>query len=892
MSWIKSAVNKAVEVGGNSNLTRTVRSYADTVVFQAGQVVVEGAKILQDRIVLSLSLSLSIYIYIYLLNLVFVFTMVTWLPVLGELAGSEHIVGVYARVEDLDQVMECSSFKQVGALLMALSFDPAKSILDILMEVSTSEYIIFLCAIVFLIAAARNLKSFKPAVKRLEEVSVSCRGVERVQLLRRWLVALKEVERITAGSADISGQNSEQLHTSDEAKDSPRKPTLVLYYDSDIGLEPMNFFDVFLHSQALEGMTLSMILEGPTEEEASLLLEIFGLCLTGGKEVLDATMSSIQNLAKAFSSYEEEVLVKREELLQYAQDAIAGLKLNADIARIDSEVSDIHKKLDALKSNKLRCEDGISSEEATVGSVEALKEASAQVSLCSRLEELLLKKKLLNNGDSPDLHAQKVDKLKVLAESLANSASKAEKRISDHRLHKEEALHFRVTKTGEVSQIEKGCFEVAESGSESRKGWLLVGFAGKRTATNGDGGELRWVCREVLAAVSGIRLFWGNFRGSSGVCREAKILLLGDVSVVGWFFRRSIFQELIAEIGVLEKQRDELEAELRKVTTSITAARARLHNAREEREQFDEASNQILEHLKTKEDELSRSTACYRAEADVCNAFVNFLEEIWVSQSKYTEQKEKLVNDELERNRDYFVKLAVRLLSAFKDELGSSITTFAELVKNLNSSRRSAACMDDENSQAVNPRIKLEGEYLDSEAKVIVIFSVVESIKKQFLPKNEEISRHDNQMVEELLNHLEKIKDEFESIERPELDIESPTRSATATSTGNSKSSPFSVPEEASTEEVESIQRPSSETRNPTKTAETPLKERAPETLERKLSESPKIMGVKTSDPGAKLLELKLELERESKEDSTEEIGGWEFDELEKDLETSDLPRK
>ncbi|KAG5550097.1 hypothetical protein RHGRI_015146 [Rhododendron griersonianum] len=810
--------------------------------------------------------------------------MVTWLPVLGEVVGSEHIVGVLARVEDLDQ-------------------------------------------------AARNLKSFKPAVKRLEEVSVSCRGVERVQLLRRWLVALKEVERITADSADISGKNSEQLHTSDEAKDSPRKPTLVLYYDSDIGLEPMNFFDVFLHSQALEGMTLSMILEGPTEEEASLLLEIFGLCLTGGKEVLDATISSIQNLSKAFSSYEEEVLVKREELLQYAQDAIAGLKLNADIASfvflnvvtlgyaitlsvefgsvetiltmqkqqhyaralIDSEVSDIHKKLDALKSNKLRCEDhGISSEEATVGSVEALKEASAQVSLCSRLEELLLKKKLLNNGDSPDLHAQKVDKLKVLAESLTNSASKAEKRISDHSVQSRwkhqfgvrldsqicEAVHdyikkkpftFALPKLAKLAKLRslkpsspalfgeifKGCFEVAESGSGSRKGWLWVGFAGKQTVANGTAGE--------GAVVSGDGFL-------------------------------PIFQELIAEIGVLEKQRDELEAELRKVTTSITAARARLHNAREEREQFDEASNQILEHLKTKEDELSRSTACYRAEADVCNAFVNFLEEIWVSQSKYTEQKEKLVNDELERNSDYFVKLAVRLLSAFKDELGSSITTFAELVKNLNSSRRSqlAACMDDENSQAVNPRIKLEEEYLDSEAKFYCLYLACVAFGSTFKEGNmiKIVIRHDNQMVEELLNHLEKTKDEFESIERPELDIESPTRSANATLIENSKSSPFSVPEEASAEEVESIQRPNSETQNPTKTLETPSKERAPEALERKLSESPKIMGVKTSDPGAKLLELKLELERESKEEPTEEIGGWEFDELEKDLETSDLPRK
>lgn len=51
MSWIRSAVNKAVEVGNKNNLTRTVKNYADTVVQQAGQAVAEGAKLLQDRIV-------------------------------------------------------------------------------------------------------------------------------------------------------------------------------------------------------------------------------------------------------------------------------------------------------------------------------------------------------------------------------------------------------------------------------------------------------------------------------------------------------------------------------------------------------------------------------------------------------------------------------------------------------------------------------------------------------------------------------------------------------------------------------------------------------------------------------------------------------------------------
>ncbi|KAM3688990.1 hypothetical protein ACJW31_09G012300 [Castanea mollissima] len=535
MSWIRTAVTKAVEAGGGNNLTRTVRNYADSVVYHAGNAVSEGAKIIQDRI------------------------------------------------------------------------------------------------------GPRNLKSFKHTLKQLEEVSVSCRGVERIQLLRRWLVALKEIERLSLSSNEHNEKNHEERLTFDDSKDSPRKPNMIYYVDSDMVGEPRNFRDVFLQSEALEGITLSMILEAPNEEEVPLLLEIYGLCLTGGKEVHNAIISSVCDLAKAFSGYQDEVLVKREELLQYAQGAVSGLKINADLERIDAEVSSLKEKLDLMKEShhSLIERSAKSHEEMTFSTVEAIKEEIAQVQLCSKLEALLLRKKSLSNGDSQELHSEKVDKLKILSESLANSTSKAEKRILDHRSHKEEALNFRVAKSNEVTQLEK---------------------------------------------------------------------------------------ELVVEIGELEKQKGELEAALKKVNSSLAAAHARLRNVREERENFDEASNEILVHLKTKEDELLRSISSCRVEGNVVDTWIHFLDNTWVLQTSCTEQREKQVNGELKRYGEYFVNLVIHLLSAYKEMLGPSITRTRKLVDSLSSSQGSEilASSADESSKITKTRKQLEEEYLEVEANFLL----------------------------------------------------------------------------------------------------------------------------------------------------------------------------
>ncbi|KAK8593329.1 hypothetical protein V6N13_043075 [Hibiscus sabdariffa] len=669
MSWLRNAVNKAVEAGNKNNLTRNIKNYADTVAHHAGQAVAEGAKIVQDRI------------------------------------------------------------------------------------------------------ASRNVKSVKKTVKRLEEAAISCRGPERVMLLRRWLIALKETEKLSGTSSEGSQKSLEQILSSEDAKENRKRTSMVLYYDSDIGGAPMDFREVFLYSQALEGLTVSMVIEAPTDEEISLLLVVFGLCLTGGKEVHNAIVSSIQDLANAFSSYQDEVLVKREDLLQFAQSAITGLKISADLVRMDNEVSDLKKKLDKM-SALLKLPKGghdNASETMTEVTIEDLKVALAEIRICSTLEGILLKKKLaVNNRDSPEIHAQKVDKLKVLSESLANSSAKAEKRISDHRLQKEEALTVRVVKTSEADEREK---------------------------------------------------------------------------------------EIVAEISELEKRRDQLEAELKQVHVSLVAANVRLHNVREERHHFYEANDHIVAHLKTKENELSKSVSACKVEAEVLHTWINFLEDTWHIQSSYVETKNKQVIEELEQHEDYFVNFAITLLSAYKKELGPFISRISKYVENLKKlSERSeiASSPRNDDSKELNPRKHLEEEYLDYEAKIITIFNVVDNLKEHFNAKHG-TSRKDDPKVKEIFDDIEKLRTEFETLERPSLEIETPT--------------------------VDSQDEKLQETLSPH-----PPHESAQ--LKPDIKETPEMQPV--LDTAAELAKLESEFGKVTQDYTSEEIGEWEFDELERELISGD----
>lgn len=441
--------------------------------------------------------------------------------------------------------------------------------------------------------------------------------------------------------------------------------------------------------------------------------------------------------------------------------------------RIDAEACSLMEKLDKMKAlhqlpNEAREK---SSEETTATTTKALEETLGQIELCSTLESLLLKKKSLSNGDSPELHAQKVHKLKILSESLLNSTAKAERRILDHRSQKEEALNFRVAKSGEVSQLEK---------------------------------------------------------------------------------------DLEVEIEELEKQKVELEDTLKKVNSSLITCRARLRNAREEREQFDEASNQILIHLKAREEEISKSISSCRVEADVVNTWINFLEDTWALHTTYTEQKEKEVNAELEKYGEYLTNLVIHLFASHKEPLGSSIIRIRGLVAVLRSFQGSeiVPIVKDDESKAINERRNLENEFLDLEAKFLTTLSLLEGVKKQYNNGTEGIYRKHDERIEELFNALEKVKQEFESIERPALEVENPIRRL---------KSPSISPD-----------------------IQSPKFKQAPENPAKKHVKKPKsslVNGIQAPT----LVELEP-LESELGEDDTgylDEIGEWESDELEKELKAT-----
>lgn len=123
------------------------------------------------------------------------------------------------------------------------------------------------------------------------------------------------------------------------------------------------------------------------------------------------------------------------------------------------------------------------------------------------------------------------------------------------------------------------------------------------------------------------------------------------------------------------------------------------------------------------------------------------------------------------------------------------------------------------------------------------------------------LSSKDDAKVKELFDKLENLREEFESIERPNLEIENPSHE----------------PESPSSEkQQESASNPSREASAVTEVGKTGI------------SKEPAVKSEQPFDTAAELAKLESEFGKVNEEYSAEEIGGWEFDELEKELRIGD----
>lgn len=579
--------------------------------------------------------------------------------------------------------------------------------------------------------------NFKHAVRRLDEVSLNARGEERSQALARWLGALKDLDRdakLLAEKAekiseknDGSPSNPSSPHVEqeiDEETGQPSRVTMVLFYDQDISSAPLTFRDVFLRSNALENITVSLILEPPEVEEVNLVMEMFGLCLSGGPEVHNAIVSGIQDLGRSVANYSE-LLLNRDDLLRMAADVITGLKTNAEIERLDIEAfrieSQVHEKLGlvTLKDTPAPKTETPTPSELVQGVLSdiplPLKEGasiSEELLQCgSRLVDIMKKKEaLVYQGDTAEIRQLKVEKMKLLAEDLTNAAKTHKEKITDSRQQKSDAMAYRITKAQEVAEAEK-----------------------------------------VISQ----------------------------------------------EMQVLQKRREELEAELSQVMQAITVQTKKHIQLQEEKEHFDEASSNIVAHLAIQEEECLKLMSQQAAEKSVVTTWQSFLEDTWLLQTSCIEAKEKAIKEATKETQANFWQIAIGHFVYRQEELNALLIRLKMYNEELATIRSKKADLEKKGMDGIvaditSGRKRIEEKYVETEGQVKNSLIAVERAKAELkiclevIPEDENIE--EKRKVEEFLKSLDVARKDFDAIKRPKLDIENPIPRPKKTTSKSSES--------------------------------------------------------------------------------------------------------
>lgn len=142
--------------------------------------------------------------------------------------------------------------------------------------------------------------------------------------------------------------------------------------------------------------------------------------------------------------------------------------------------------------------------------------------------------------------------------------------------------------------------------------------------------------------------------------------------------------------------------------------------------------------------------------------------------------------------------------------------------------------------------------------------------------------RKDEPKIKELFNDIEKLREEFESIERPNLELETPTPKAESPSSEKLQSGP-SQPLKVDIPGADEV-----ETDKHAAKTEHVKDSGANKVGIDKRSKSSAVTTEQGLDAEAELAKLESEFGKVGRDYSTEEVGDWEFDELERELRSGD----
>ncbi|CAI7754886.1 unnamed protein product [Closterium sp. NIES-54] len=347
------------------------------------------------------------------------------------------------------------------------------------------------------------------------------------------------------------------------------KVSRVLFHDPNAPHQPLTFRDVFLHSQALENMVASLVMDPGDDEEFWLLRNLFRLCLSLGHEDQDALLATLHSLANSAESYAE-VKLSGDELERFVAEAMTGLKVSPEAERLDAEA----RRLEHAVAQGLAAVHASSALHAAEDDGDRGKGGGAE-----------------GKGKGEEVGEEGAEQAE--GEGGAGEAESAEGEAALGRVEEAERA------VDEVLAVQQHEVQAARSREVLRAALRLVALERRREALLQQGdtpGDRALKVERVTSLAAELGEGVVALRAQMAECSQQKADALA--------YRTAKAQEAAdshsvvdREMAALQARKAELEEELSKVQSAIDSLSKKQGKVREEKEQFSMASTSIVTHL-------------------------------------------------------------------------------------------------------------------------------------------------------------------------------------------------------------------------------------------------------------------------------------------------------